>query len=59
MSTTPLFAAAAIAALCATPVQASGVAEVQYQQPEQFTDAGFGSVERERTQTLLIPTRVQ
>lgn len=53
MSTTPLFAAAAIAALCATPVQASGVAEVQYQQPEQFTDAGFGSVERERTQTLL------
>lgn len=33
--------------------QATGRAEVHYVAPEQFTDAGFGSVERERTQNLL------
>lgn len=35
------------------PASATGSAEVTYVQPEKFTDAGFGSVERERTlQTL-------
>ena len=41
------------AALLAAPAQASGVAEVRFVQPERFTDAGFGSVERERTQARL------
>lgn len=49
-----LMAAAGTAALLAlAPAHAAGVAEVQYQQPERFTDAGFGSAERERTQALL------
>lgn len=41
------------AALLAAPAQASGVAEVRFAQPERFTDAGFGSVERDRTQARL------
>lgn len=31
------------------PAQATGSAEVRYVEPEKFTDAGFGSVDRERT----------
>jgi hypothetical protein len=31
------------------PAQATGSADVRYVQPEKFTDAGFGSFERERT----------
>ncbi|WP_158289009.1 DUF3016 domain-containing protein [Rubrivivax albus] len=47
--------AAGLAALCAVglPAHATGAAEVHYAQPERFTDAGFGSVERERTQARL------
>ncbi len=48
-----LSAAGLSALLLAAPAHAAGVAEVQYQQPERFTDAGLGIVERERTQTLL------
>ena len=40
--------AATLAAVSA-PVPAAGSAQVTYLQPEKFTDAGFGSVERERT----------
>ncbi len=32
---------------------ATGRAEVSFQQPENFTDAGFGSVERSRTEAAL------
>lgn len=32
---------------------AAGRLEVRYVEPEKFTDAGFGAVERERTQGLL------
>lgn len=48
-----LSAAVLGAAVAAVPAHAAGVAEVHYAQPERFTDAGFGSVERERTQALL------
>jgi hypothetical protein len=34
---------------CAAPALAAGSAQVSYVQPEMFTDAGFGSFERERT----------
>lgn len=44
--------AAALAGLAGS-VQAAGRAEVRYVEPERFTDAGFGSVELERTQKLL------
>lgn len=40
--------AAALAAV-SSPALAVGSAQVTYVQPENFTDAGFGSVERERT----------
>jgi len=36
-------------AVAGMPAQAAGSAEVSYVQPEKFTDAGFGSAERERT----------
>lgn len=48
-----LSATALALATLAAPAHAAGVAEVHYNQPERFTDAGFGSVERERTQALL------
>ena len=35
------------------PASAAGSAEVSYVQPEKFTDAGFGSFERERTLQAL------
>lgn len=46
----PLIAAGLLAAGAA---HASGRAEVRYIEPEHFTDAGFGVIERERTQKLL------
>lgn len=42
-----------VAGVMALPAQARGLAEVHYVQPEQFTDAGFGVLARERTQALL------
>lgn len=48
-----LSVAGLLAVLAAGPAQAAGEAEVQYQQPERYTDAGFGIAERERTQALL------
>ena len=39
--------------LAAGAAQATGHAEVRYVAPENFTDAGFGAIERERTQNLL------
>jgi hypothetical protein len=55
MRTSSIAAAAGLVAavLASTGVQAAGVAEVRYLQPERYTDAGFGSVERARTQALL------
>jgi hypothetical protein len=44
---------AALALLATAPAQATGRAEVNYVAPETFTDAGFGALERERTQRLL------
>lgn len=44
---------AALALAAATSAQAVGRAEVRYVAPETFTDAGFGGLERERTQRLL------
>jgi len=43
----------ALALLAAAPAHATGRAEVSYIAPETFTDAGFGAIERERTQRLL------
>ena len=45
--------ALAIGMLAAGSVQALGRAEVRYIEPERFTDAGFGIMERDRTQGLL------
>lgn len=45
--------AAALALLAAGSAQAVGRAEVRYVQPERFSDAGFGAVERERTLKVL------
>lgn len=39
--------------LATSAAQATGRAEVRYVAPDRFTDAGFGAVERERTQSLL------
>lgn len=44
---------AMLALLATAPAQATGRAEVNYIAPETFTDAGFGAMERERTQRLL------
>lgn len=46
-------AAAALALLAAGSAQAVGRAEVSFVQPERFSDAGFGSLERERTLKVL------
>ena len=40
--------AASLAVVCASTL-AAGTAQVNYVHPEKFTDAGFGSFERERT----------
>jgi hypothetical protein len=53
MSRILLAAAAAATLLAAGSAQAVGRAEVSYVQPERFSDAGFGSVERERTLKVL------
>jgi Protein of unknown function (DUF3016) len=44
---------AALALLAAGAAQAVGRVEVRYVQPERFSDAGFGAVERERTLKVL------
>lgn len=50
----PIIVSALLAALLAVgSAHAAGRADVRYVAPERFTDAGFGSVERERTQLLL------
>lgn len=51
----PLWLAATLCAavMLAAPARANGVAEVRFLQPERFTDAGFGVVERDRTQARL------
>lgn len=45
--------AAALALACAGSAQAIGRAEVSFVKPETFSDAGFGSIERERTLKVL------
>lgn len=47
------FVLVAASLLAAGTAQATGRAEVHYIAPDRFTDAGFGAVERERTQGLL------
>ncbi len=49
----PSLLALAAAALLAGPVQAKGVVEVKYLEPEKFMDMGFGAFERERNQASL------
>jgi hypothetical protein len=49
----PAFVLVATGLLAAGAAQATGRAEVHYVAPDRFTDAGFGAVERERTQGLL------
>ena len=49
----PAVTLAAVALLAAGTANATGRAEVRYIAPERFTDAGFGVLERERTQNLL------
>ena len=44
---------AALGLLGVAPAEAVGRAEVRYIDPTTFTDAGFGSLERERTQRQL------
>lgn len=46
-------AAAALALLATGSAQAVGRAEVSFVQPEKFSDAGFGALERERTLKML------
>jgi hypothetical protein len=46
-------ALATLGLLSATSAHALGRAEVRYIDPDTFTDAGFGTLERERTQRLL------
>lgn len=46
-------ALALVATLTAGAAHAVGRAEVRYVQPERFSDAGFGAVERERTLKVL------
>ncbi len=48
-----VLATAALALLAAGSAQAVGRAEVSFVQPEKFSDAGFGSVERARTLKAL------
>jgi hypothetical protein len=51
----PALAAAALA-LCASlaaPVHAAGRADVSFVEPQRYSDAGFGVIERERTQRRL------
>lgn len=45
--------AAALALLSFGSAQAVGRAEVSFVQPERFSDAGFGTIERERTLKVL------
>jgi hypothetical protein len=53
MKSTALVAAALALLATAGAAQAVGRAEVRYVQPERFSDAGFGAVERERTLEVL------
>jgi hypothetical protein len=48
-----LLLGAALCGAAALPVQAAGKADVSYVKPEEFRDAGRGSVERERTMASL------
>lgn len=54
MNRLPLIAAALLSAcLFAGAAHAVGRAEVRYVTPEKFADAGFGAIEKERTQQAL------
>jgi hypothetical protein len=53
MNRTALASLVAAALMSVGAAQANGRAEVRYIAPETFADAGFGAVERERTQRVL------
>ncbi len=48
MPKTLALVASGLLAACALPLQAAGTVEVNYVEPEKFTDIGFGTVDRER-----------